>query len=565
MPNQRVKYIIIFVLLLGAVVRFWGLGSAELTFDEGLDAFRSIGYLDYLNSPTQTTPVQWFNQTNLPWWTNLSFHDHPFLFFFIQHIFLGIGENSLLVARLPSVVAGIFSIFIFYLIACRIFSKFEFTPKPRFKLLAGIPANKIAGLMSAVLAATSMALVLNSRLAMQESVLFLFILMNLYFFIRLLDNYKYWFAFGLTLGLVFLTKYTGFFLIPSYLVFLLITKHPLLRNKRLYWAFLTSVILFLPVITYNFYLYKNFGHFDLQFFYLFRQSSPQWQPLNWGGKSQEPFSNLTQNLRIIFSIPFLVIAFVGFVLSCGWHKFSPNLDKRVRDSLILLLSLVFFITILLVYIGSAIRFSSFYSIPAIFLVTFVLLVTYDRYPKKHLILILFMIFATHELWFTVDHLFINAPDYGVIKLDKYFDSIIRNGRAELIPKDSNPNLNKVIESYALPRPVKLDSVGIIYDDNIDTSPELWLFARRRYYHGIPTIKISGFEQALTQNDLKQFKDFTLYLVLAGPAAPQEILGHISYSEKLEIFLKQITKKNPPLIIRGDNNIIAFTIYKFSVQ
>src|SRR3989344_2226941 len=123
------KQILIAILLLGAVLRFWGLGSAEIFHDEGLYAFRSIGYFDYIQNDTQTTPVQWLavrtsaelSRTpspngSLPFWTSLSFHDHPPLFFLVQNIFFRIFGDSLFAARLPSVLAGLGSIYLVYLI-----------------------------------------------------------------------------------------------------------------------------------------------------------------------------------------------------------------------------------------------------------------------------------------------------------------------------------------------------------------------------------------------------------------------------------------------------------------
>ena len=105
-----------------AILRFGGLGSSEIFHDEGFYAFRSIGYVDYIQNDDQTTPIQWFKDApSLPWWTSLSFHDHPPLFFLIQNIFFKIFGNSLFAARLPSALAGVFSIYLVYLISSSIF------------------------------------------------------------------------------------------------------------------------------------------------------------------------------------------------------------------------------------------------------------------------------------------------------------------------------------------------------------------------------------------------------------------------------------------------------------
>ena len=43
-------YLLAAIVIVGAVLRLWGLGSAELFHDEGFYAFRSIGYLDYIQN-----------------------------------------------------------------------------------------------------------------------------------------------------------------------------------------------------------------------------------------------------------------------------------------------------------------------------------------------------------------------------------------------------------------------------------------------------------------------------------------------------------------------------------
>ena len=115
------RTIIIAIVALAGILRLWGLGSAELVFDESFYSFRSIGWLDYLESPYQTTPIQWFAPSAvegsiLPKWLNLSFHDHPPLFLWFKKIFFNLFGNSLFVSRLPSAIFGIGFVYLIYLI-----------------------------------------------------------------------------------------------------------------------------------------------------------------------------------------------------------------------------------------------------------------------------------------------------------------------------------------------------------------------------------------------------------------------------------------------------------------
>src|SRR3989344_8863142 len=167
MRLKPVAIILIAIMVLGGALRLWNLGAAELTFDEGLYAFRSVGYLDYLESAAQPTPIQHFDKTLAPFWTRLSFHDHPPLFFLIQYIFFSMFGDSLLVARLPSALTGIASLLVVFLITKELFQKYT-------TRILNIPISEWAALSAALLLSVNFAHILMSRLSMMEAVLFLF-------------------------------------------------------------------------------------------------------------------------------------------------------------------------------------------------------------------------------------------------------------------------------------------------------------------------------------------------------------------------------------------------------
>ncbi|MBI2024941.1 MAG: glycosyltransferase family 39 protein [Candidatus Harrisonbacteria bacterium] len=513
---------IIVIVLIAATLRLWQLGSAELMFDEGLYAFRSIGYLDYLESPDQVTPIQLLADEKLPFWTGLSFHDHPPLFFLIQHIFFSLLGTSLFVARLPSALAGIGSVALVYFIIRRF-------------------GNTKPALLGAAVAGATFAHVALSRLAMMESTLVFFILLNIYFFFRFLENPKRWLAFGVTLGLCFLTKYTGFFLLPTYAVFLLIKKSPILRDKRLYFALLTTVALFSPVIIYNINYYLAFGHFDLQFASLFKQATPEWQGV--GGKQMDPFSDIAVNLLTIYSIPFLALFAAGAVL---------------KPRLLPMLGFVF-LTLMLAVIGSAIRFVSLYLVPGIFFIVLFYVFLSGRLKNKQSVLILAGIFLIYELTFSISNIFLNTADYGIVRLDNYFDSAFGNYRLAGLPRHPNPHLNEVIQKYASSKPVGLDLIGIVYDDSIATPARLWLFSRRQYYQGIPTIPASGFMELIRNQKISDLSGFEIYFVKAGPATTVRPVS-VSYAETIEANFKNIGL-SPEVVISDRENAPAFTVYK----
>ena len=95
------------------------------------------------------------------------------------------------------------------------------------------------------------------------------------------------------------------------------------------------------------------------------------------------------------------------------------------------------------------------------------------------------------------------PDYGVVKLDKYFDSVFNDNRPTSLPVHPNPYLNAVIQKYAEKYPTTLAPTGIIYDDNIALQSSLWLFSRRQYYR-IPVMTASNFENIIQKNGILGF-------------------------------------------------------------
>ena len=170
---------------------------------------------------------------------------------------------------------------------------------------------------------------------------------------------------------------------------------------------------------------------------------------------------------------------------------------------------------------------------------------------------------SYELYFTVDLVFLNPPDYGVVKLDKYLDSVFGNARAETIPVHPNPHLNKVIQKFAADRPATLKPTGIIYDDNIAVPAMLWLFSRRQYYHGLPIMPAGVFQEKL-KTDPSVFNGFDLYFVKGEPAAPLKPSGMTNYAKQVEQSLIQ-SKLNPTSTIKTTYDSIAFKVYKFSLR
>src|SRR3989338_3195854 len=535
------------ILLTGIFFRFWNLGLGELTFDEGIYAFRSIGYLDYMENPAQVTPIQMFTDREAPSWLSLSFHDAPPLFFIVGHVFFSIFGESVLVSRLPSALAGLGIIILMFFVTRLIFGKFEDEKLREWK--------EWAGLLAAGITAVSFASVSISRLDQLEAVLFFLILLNIYIFLRLIDNTKWWWAFGVSFGLAMLVKYTCVFLIPVYFIYLLFIRSPLLNNWRWYAGWGIAGLLFLPVIIYNIKLYGLLGHFDLQFAYLFGQATPEWQGI--GGKNQEPFAHILTNVRIIYSLPFLILALAGLAIS----HVVKTLGK-IRWFTVLNLM---FILVLLTKIGSAVRFISFLIIPAIFFITLAFFSIYRKLSNLSPVIVIVIVisFLGYESYFTANLVFLKPADYGIVKLDNYFNASFGEARPAGLLGHPNSNLDRVIKEYAENRPATLSQVGIVYDDQISTPARLWLFSRRQYYHGLPVMPASAFLDIIKNSGGQSLKGFEIYFVKAGPATTISEIKNPEYLKSLNEFFAKLPEQSK-FIIKNSLGIPVFEVSKFTL-
>lgn len=534
MTNRRIIVALAIIVAIGAGFRLWDLGNAELTFDEGLYAFRSVGYLDYLESAAQPTPVQLFSGRALPWWTRLSFHDHPPFLFLVQRVsFMALGD-SLFAARLPSALAGIAAIMLMFFIVRRLLQ------------------SDVAGLIAAALVSVSSAHVFISRLAMMESVLVALLLLNILAFLRFIEHPRRWIAFGTSFGLVLLTKYVGVVLLPVYIAVIAIQQPALFKHWRAYAAGALAILLFSPVIIYNIMLYKNFGHVDLQLSYLFGNMPAYWQ--GESGKTQEPFGNIIANLRALYSPLLLLIGLAGAVYAVA--------VRAARKTLALPVIAGASVTLLLIAVGSAPRFTALYVVPLIPLAASAFFIFLKQFPKPKLLAAALVIVIAAEASFMIKNEFENTPNYGIAQLARYFDDVFGDARPANLPRHQNPTLDSAIRTSAEEIPATLLPSGIIYDDNLSIGPMLWLFSRRQYYHGIPVMPASVFLEAQKSKNTAAFQYVALYFVKAGEGAPLK-RARVTAAEEIEKALAAGGVKPAFAAIDGDG-IRAFTVYAFKI-
>src|SRR3989344_7828309 len=181
LKNKKALLILLLILILAAVLRLYRLDQHDVITDEVFYGYRSIGLIDSLNSPYQPTPFE--SADPVPWWMRLSFHDHPPLGFWIEHLFFKIFGVNLWGLRLPFVLAGLGSVALVYFIARR------------------LSGSNAAGLGASGILAISTYHVWVSRIGLQESLVIFFMLLAMHLFLKTLDDVRWFYAVVTALGL----------------------------------------------------------------------------------------------------------------------------------------------------------------------------------------------------------------------------------------------------------------------------------------------------------------------------------------------------------------------------
>ncbi|GEM_PF-2867381 len=558
MSNKKIFtfLILIFVTLF---LRFFWLDKSNIIPDEPAYIVRSFGWVDTLWSQAQTTPTDWFKV--LPWWTKLSFHDHPPLTFVINFIFLNVLGFSLWAGRLASVLFGVGSVIWVYLLGDKIFGK------------------KIA-FLAAALYSVNCLVVFFDRSAMMEAISGFFILGSAWFFLQAVENKKFLFGFAVFAGLAILSKYIFLFFVPVYVLLILIYKRDWLKTKLFYLSILLFLLIISPLLVYNFYLFQYSHHFDVQLATLFGQKTPEWIILAGKNKRGELIDRL-KNISVLvgFCSPlFATLAFSSFIYTPFYYLKSRKLAFSVDLPRNLLYLSVLFYFLALLYIGPAARFV-YYFIPwlcllvADFFVNFTSVFRLPIWPIFSVVLLLELLVTLNTTFGTIyfgepkGKMGITFPpssyqlDRGVQKLNFFLDNELKNNYSALLLNfPSVPALDKIIKRHvqyqqnknALPL-----GVSIVNDSHMGFAPLFWALVPRAIYQGWPVLDEKLFFDNYARGNLKDFITYYVLVTKENPHREEYVLG--DYQNQLLTNLAK--QKINPIIITSTLGIPMFEVYK----
>lgn len=534
------------LLLAAAVLIFYQITHVDMIGDNALYSTRSIGLVDYLFSDNQfqPTPLTWYETT--PWWTALSFHDHPLGLFIFQNLFFKFG-HSVFWAKLPYALFALGTIFLTFVSTRKL-------------------AGEKAGLLAALFLIFNYRFIWFARSASMESGVLFFLAMAWFGFLLYREDKKWWWFFGLTSGFLSEVKFTALFLPAAIIVYLLIKDRSRFKTKHFWLAMSVAFLVALPELIYNALMYLDTGHFALQLSRLLHQSSP-W---TLAGISGNPISNLSTSLVDLglnvswpyFAAALAAVVYVAFKSHLRWLLILPIIFIAAEDATfgskdlysIFLASIMAVATNQIWHSVASLAWANnlcqiiFFTL-CVYFTVFLVASTQPRF---------FSNFTTPGWWRANGS---GVQNYGLLQLDSYISRVILKDNDltyfELFGKVKTHSF--ATKKYLYPLSLEelktrlQNAKAVIYDANINWNARVWLFDRRRFYDNAPFFSTTE-DTALSQMHLNDF-----YFIKAEPAA---ILDPAVFQNNLPNVVEQnlLAKQVMPDIIYRDDGQAAFKIY-----
>lgn len=563
---NAVGFLLVLILVLAAILRIGWLSRGDVLTDESAYAFRSIALIDYYGDKLQTTPYEWFDP-DIPFWTRLSFHDHPPLLFLIQYVFMRVLGDTHFAFRLPSALLGIASVYLIYKIGLKLYSR-------------------NVGLLAAALLAVTANHVYISRVGFHGVYIVFFLLLVSYLFLRSFDNDKYFIWTGVAVGMALLTHYALFIVVPAMGIYLVFFRRDTLKNRKLRLGALVVLLLFSPVIVYNYQLYQSVQHFDLQLSYVFGQNPEVWQAAP--GKD---IGSLTDRL---YFFPSNLIASNSWVLlslfTLSFALFIVRLGKTARMGMrrhgFLILSSLYLIVLVLL-VGPSFRFLVVFTPILVLSVAVLFISAYQKRFRdqraRYATLIIIAAVILFELLYTINSqiaFYPRGPEmwaYSRVRSENFnwgYNELERYLKNELGWKTPDPqieqkyvflqNLQDDILLEAEQKHYRSYSAVVVYDSNLHYAPQIWNLLRLKIYHAWPVVTTQTFLKFLEENKINGVRTSTFsnhyFIVPTGKIKlrnPANIttFGVLFERDLQERGIQYESLYNP----RGDE---VFRVYKF---
>jgi hypothetical protein len=529
--------------------------------DDVLYSMRAIGFVDYVASEnTQTTPVIWF--ASAPWWQHLSFHDHPPLVFIVQWLFFQVFGVSVWVARLPFVLVGLLSVWAIYRLGKQIWSE-------------------RVGLLAAAVLALANYTVWISRIGYLDGFLVLWICLALDLFLRARERPRYYLAWGVVMGAGLLTKYTFIFLLPAFLIHLIIFRRHEWRRRPLYFGTAISFLMFLPVIIYNIMLWQTRGHFDLALSAMLGQHPADYKIITYAVGGTHWFLAPVQALLGMASPTLVLLVVVGVGLWC-WNLYQ---DWRKDEAEMLLVVSLISALALFFGAGGSTRFGAIILPVAALAAARTLEWLWLRpAPWRSLGRVLIVVATVWEIFFMTQSQLLSQPiidsplllantrpDRGGYRhLDDYIGKFLSEhpGKPISIPHGKIPQLaayvraraQRIYDDHPSWQP---NRTLLVFDEHLEWFNSTWIFERRALYNVAPVHPLSTFISQLKAGGVNFYQQFGFQSVrVIVPTANVPHNPSPLSSSDANAFLTALQSRNKPVeIIRDDSGLPLFNIYE----
>lgn len=557
MKNSRIIYLI---LIFAAILRIWNLNAGDPISDEGTNAFRSLGMMDFDAAEAQSTPWEWSDPL-VPWWMHLSFHDHPLLTFYAEHFSFYVFGVSDFAYRFPAAIFGILSIYFIYIFGRKLFS------------------DRV-GLLAASILTVTVNHVYVSRIGLQESYVIFFILLTAHIFWSALEDRRLFIFWGVLVGLGLLAKYTTFVAVIACLFYAVLKRRDIFLMRDFYVAIFIAIMIFSPSIIYNVALYKTFGHFDFQISHILGQNPVIWSvaPGKEIGLLSDRLVNLPINIWKTYSwaFLFLFVIFAPIILLRVIFR-RKYMDDRSGRSILFLFIITISITILFLKIGTAYRFLTMLApAMAIWIAlgmdwAYKKILTKNTYTRSFFLIIGFTVFLMFEIFYSLNSQVWNYPIgmmpwmYSNVRYENYnwgyneLNDFLNKEFGDLAPAlsfDAKYDFLNKLKDDGIARAVvsgkKTTPTLILYEGNFEFAPKLWYLDRLQIYGGWPIMSWRNYMRELEEKGQNYFVDLgfrEFYLIFMNNIATDKVFNDfVSDKQSMPILNK-----------RGEE---AFRVYRF---